>query len=132
MITGVKRVVFVCVENSCRSQIAEAFGHMLAGANVEIYSAGSRPSGQVNLKAVASMKEMGYDLSAHFSKGLDALPDVEFDFAITMGCGDECPRLRAKAREDWGIPDPKHLSPEDFRLVRDEIGDRVRELLTRI
>lgn len=130
--TTIKRVVFVCVENSCRSQIAEAFGRMLAGPNVEICSAGSRPSGQVNPKAVASMKEIGYDLTVHTSKGLDALPNAEFDFAITMGCGDECPYLRANAREDWGIPDPKHLTPDEFRLVRDQIGDRVRDLFARL
>src|SRR5687768_3989945 len=99
-IAPVKRIVFVCVENSCRSQIAEAFGRLFAGANVEIYSAGSRPSGQVNPKAIASMKEIGYDLATHASKSLDDLPKVEFDAAITMGCGDECPFLQAKSRED--------------------------------
>lgn len=130
-IADVKHIVFVCVENSCRSQIAEAFGRMLVGPNVAIYSAGSRPSGQVNPKAIESMKEVGYDLTAHASKGLDALPNVEFDYAITMGCGDECPRLRAKAREDWGIPDPKHLTADEFRLVREMIADKVRELLAR-
>ena len=128
----VKRIVFVCVENSCRSQIAEAFGRLFAGANVEVYSSGSRPSGQVNPKAIASMKEIGYDLTTHASKGLDTLPAVEFDFAITMGCGDECPFLKAKAREDWGIPDPKHLSADEFRIIRDEIADRVRDLLARL
>jgi protein-tyrosine-phosphatase len=128
-ITGVRRIVFVCVENSCRSQMAEAFGRLYAGPNVEVYSAGSRPSGQVNSKAVASMKEIGYDLTTHASKGLDALPDVEFDAAITMGCGDECPNLRAQARADWGIPDPKHLEPAEFAQVRDLIAGKVRELL---
>jgi protein-tyrosine-phosphatase len=128
-ITDVKRVVFVCVENSCRSQIAEAFGRMYAGPNVEVYSAGSRPSGQVNPKAIAAMREIGYDLSAHASKGLDALPAVEYQAAITMGCGDECPNLRAQVHADWGIPDPKHLSEEEFRQVRDLIGSKVRELL---
>jgi arsenate reductase len=131
-ITDSKHIVFVCVENSCRSQIAEAFGRMFAGANVFIYSSGSRPSGQVNPKAIESMKEIGYDLTAHSSKSLEALPNVEFDYAITMGCGDECPYLRAKAREDWGIPDPKHLTPDEFRLVRDMIGDKVRDLLARM
>jgi arsenate reductase (thioredoxin) len=128
-IATVKRVVFVCVENSCRSQIAEAFGRLYAGPNMEIYSAGSRPSGQVNPKAIATMKEIGYDLAAHGSKGLDALPQVEFDAAITMGCGDECPYLRAKVRADWGIPDPKQLAPEEFRQMRDLIGGKVRDLL---
>ena len=72
------------------------------------------------------MQEVGYDLSAHQSKGLDALPSIEFDAAITMGCGDECPHLRARSRADWGIPDPKQLGPEEFRQVRDLIGGKVR------
>lgn len=124
-----KRIVFVCVENSCRSQIAEAYARILSAGNVELYSAGSRPSGQVNPKATAAMKEVGYDLTTHASKGLEELPSVEFDAAITMGCGDECPMVRAKLRADWAIPDPKHLPPEEFRQVRDLIADKVRELL---
>jgi arsenate reductase (thioredoxin) len=131
-IADVKRIVFVCVENSCRSQIAEAFARMWAGPNLEVYSAGSRPSGQVNPKAIASMKVIGYDLTTHASKSLEQLPAVEFDAAITMGCGDECPFLRARERADWGIPDPKHLPPEEFAQVRDLIADKVRELLARI
>ena len=125
------RVVFVCVENSCRSQIAEAFARIF-DPGADVYSAGSRPSGQVNPKAIASMKEVGYDLTTHASKGLDELPNVEFDAAITMGCGDECPHLRAKLHADWGIPDPKHLSPEEFRAVRDLIAEKVRALIMRI
>jgi protein-tyrosine-phosphatase len=109
------RVVFVCVENSCRSQLAEALTNLHGRGQVEAYSAGSRPSGVVNPKAIASMRELGYDLSRHASKGLDDLPDVEFDAAITMGCGDECPFVRARLREDWGIPDPKHLDADEFR-----------------
>ena len=125
------RIVFVCIENSCRSQIAEAFAHIYGGPNLEVYSAGSRPSGQVNPKAIAAMKEIGYDLTTHASKSLGELPPVEFDAAITMGCGDECPHLRAKMHADWGIPDPKHLSPEEFRAVRDLIANKVRDLLAR-
>ena len=128
-IADVQRIVFVCVENSCRSQMAEAFGRMYAGPNVEVYSAGSRPSGAVNPRAIEFMKELGYDLGSHASKGLDALPDVEFDFAVTMGCGDECPHLKARTRLDWGIPDPKHLSDDEFRRIRDAIEGRVRGLL---
>lgn len=131
-IAPVRRIVFVCVENSCRSQMAEGFARMLAGPNVEIYSAGSRPSGVVNPKAIASMKEIGYDLATHASKGLDSLPAAPFDFAITMGCGDECPMLQTQAREDWGIPDPKHLPPDEFARIRDLIGDKVRDLLARL
>ncbi len=128
-LASVKRIVFVCVENSCRSQIAEAYARMLAPGNVDVYSAGSRPSGQINPRASAAMKEVGYDLATHASKSLDELPQIEFDAAVTMGCGDECPLVRAKYRADWGIPDPKHLPAEEFRVVRDLIGDKVRELL---
>jgi arsenate reductase len=122
-----KRVVFVCVENSNRSQMAEALARLHGG--VEAYSAGSRPSGRVNPKAIEAMQELGYDLSVHQSKSLDDLPNVEFDAAITMGCGDECPRLKTGRREDWGIPDPKELPPEEFRKIRDLIGEKVRALL---
>jgi arsenate reductase len=120
------RAVFICVENSNRSQMAEAFARM---AGVDAYSAGSRPAGKVNPKAIETMKELGYDLTAHHSKSLDDLPDEPFDIAVTMGCGDQCPNLRAKRREDWNIPDPKEMSPEQFRQVRDLIGVKVKELL---
>ena len=121
------KLLFVCVENSCRSQMAEAFAAM---AGAEATSAGSRPSGTVNPKAIASMAELGYDLSAHRSKGLSDLPDAAFDVAVTMGCGDACPAVRAARSEDWEIPDPKGMDPDAFRAVRDEIARRVRELVT--
>jgi arsenate reductase len=123
-----KRLLFVCVENSCRSQMAEAFAHIHGGASVEAYSAGSRPSGKVNQKAIESMKEVGYDLSAHKSKSLDDLPDVQWDFVATMGCGDECPLIRAKAREDWQIPDPKNLPIDEFHKIRDLIEEKVKTI----
>ncbi len=123
-----KRVVFVCVENSNRSQMAEAFARMAGG--VEAFSAGSHPSGQVNPKAIAAMRELGYDLTTHRSKAIEELPAGAFDAAVTMGCGDSCPTLRAARREDWSIPDPKHLTPEAFRNVRDLIRTKVDELLT--
>jgi arsenate reductase len=122
-----KRVVFVCVENSNRSQMAEAFARLSGG--VEAYSAGSRPSGRVNPKAIEAMQKLGYDLTVHQSKSLDDLPDVAFDAAVTMGCGDECPFIKTNRREDWGIPDPKELPPEEFRKIRDLIGEKVRALL---
>lgn len=124
-----KRLLFVCVENANRSQMAEAFARLRGGNAVEAYSAGSRPSGVVNPKAVAAMGELGYDLSAHGSKSLAELPDVEFDFVATMGCGDACPMVRAKRREDWSIPDPKHLPPDEFRAVRDLIEGKVKDAL---
>jgi protein-tyrosine-phosphatase len=124
-----KRVVFICVENSNRSQMAEAFARMFGEGRMEAYSAGSRPSGRVHPKAIAAMRELGYDLKGHRSKGLWELPDVEFDVAVTMGCGDACPALPAKRREDWNIPCPKTMPVEQFRAVRDLIGEQVRALL---
>jgi protein-tyrosine-phosphatase len=124
-----KRVLFVCVENSNRSQMAEAFARMHGAGIVEAYSAGSRPSGRVNPKAIEFMRERGYDLATHGSKSLADIPDVEYDAAVTMGCGDECPLVRARRREDWGITDPKNLPPDEFRAVRDQIEQKVKELL---
>lgn len=123
-------LLFVCVENSNRSQMSEAFARLHGGERVAAYSAGSRPSGKINPKAVAAMKEKGVDLLAsQHSKGLVDLPGVEWDWVVTMGCGDECPHLPAKNRDDWPLPDPKHMDPEDFNQVRDEIERRVKALL---
>jgi protein-tyrosine-phosphatase len=127
-----KRVVFVCVENSNRSQMAEAFARMYGGGQVEAFSAGSRPSGRINPRAVEAMRELGYDLGRHRSKGLSDLPGGDYEYAVTMGCGDSCPTLEARHREDWAIPDPKEMPPEEFRVVRDLIGQKVRELLARL
>jgi protein-tyrosine-phosphatase len=127
----VKRMLFVCVENANRSQMAEAFARLLGGSAVEAYSAGSRPSGVVNPRAVAAMAELGYDLSTHVSKSLKELPE-EFDFVATMGCGDACPLVRAARRADWTIPDPKHLPPDEFRAVRDLIRAKVRSALVEL
>jgi protein-tyrosine-phosphatase len=124
------RMLFVCVENSNRSQMAHAFAKILGGSAVEAYSAGSRPSGVVNPKAIEAMRELGYDLTTHTSKSLDDLPNVDFDFVATMGCGDSCPMVRARHREDWSIPDPKHLPPDEFRAVRDLIRQHVAKALT--
>ena len=126
-----KRVLFVCVENSNRSQMAEAFARMLGGDDIEAMSAGSRPSGRINPRAVAAMAAMGYDLSSHASKSLDDVHGT-FDAVITMGCGDDCPWLPAHHREDWGLPDPRHMNEVDYHAVRDEIGARVRELLSKL
>lgn len=126
-----KRVLFVCVENSNRSQMAEAFARM-HGEDVEAYSSGSKPSGRVNPRAIEFMKERGYDLSTHSSKALSEIPDVDYDAAVTMGCGDECPLVRARVREDWKIPDPKELPADEFRAVRDDIETKVKELLQRL
>ena len=123
------RVLFVCVENSNRSQMAQAFAAMYGGEKVEAYSAGSRPSGRVNPKAVAAMRELGYDLTAHESKGLEPFDGVAIDAAVTMGCGDACPLVKAARRIDWQVPDPREMGPDEFRKVRDLIREKVQELL---
>jgi arsenate reductase (thioredoxin) len=127
-----KNILFVCVENACRSQLAEAFGHIHKSNNVAVYSAGSNPSGQVNPKAVATMAELGYDMGNHYSQSLDEIPAFDYDAVITMGCGDNCPWVKGRIREDWGLPDPKHLSEDEFRVTRDEIEERVIDLLGRL
>ena len=124
-----KKVLFVCVENSNRSQMAEAFARIHGADEVEAFSAGSRPSGTINPRAVKSMLELGYDLNTHTSKSLLDIPDIDYDFVATMGCGDECPFIRAQRREEWEIPDPKHMDPDAFRVVRDEIEARVKRVI---
>jgi protein-tyrosine-phosphatase len=123
-----KRVLFVCVENANRSQMAEAFARMHGGEAVEAWSAGSAPSGRINPRAVELMAERGYDLSTHASKSLDEV-EGSFDAVVTMGCGDRCPWVPARRREDWNLSDPKHLDDAGYRRVRDEISARVRALL---
>ncbi|MBT9166173.1 MAG: Glutaredoxin arsenate reductase [Chloroflexi bacterium] len=127
-----KKVLFVCVENSCRSQMAEAFAHIHGNGVIEAYSSGSRPSGKVNEKALTSMKELGYDLSKHRSKSLSKIPDIEYDVVVTMGCGDECPLVKAKQRQDWGIPDPKNLENQKFREIRNLIENKILNLINEI
>lgn len=124
-----KNILFVCIENSNRSQMAQAFAVLYGEDRVNAYSAGSRPSGIINPKAIAAMKELGYDLSLHDSKSLDEIPDISYDYAVTMGCGDACPMVNAKNREDWNIPDPRDMDEVEFRKVRDLIGSKVKELL---
>ena len=124
-----KRLLFVCVENSNRSQMAEAFARIHGRDSIEVFSAGSNPSGQINPRAIEAMRAVGYDLTTHTSKSLGELPDVEFDFVATMGCGDECPLVRANRHKDWNIPDPKDMTDENFRAVRDLIEARVIALL---
>ena len=125
-----KRVLFVCVENSNRSQMAEAFARIHGGDAVEAHSAGSRPSGKVNPRAIQFMAERGYDLTAHASKSLDSFNGTDVDVAVTMGCGDSCPLVRASRREEWNIPDPKELPDDEFRKVRDLIEQKVQNLLS--
>ena len=124
------KLLFVCIENSNRSQMSQAFAKMLGGDEVEAYSAGSKPSGIVNPKAIAAMKELGYDLSKHDSKSLDEVKAfAPFDAVVTMGCGDACPWMPAKQFIDWQIPDPKNMEPAQFNEVRDFIREKVKALI---
>jgi protein-tyrosine-phosphatase len=124
------KLLFVCVENANRSQMSQAFARLLGGDAVEAYSAGSRPSGVVNPKAIAAMRELGYDLTTHDSKSLQEVEQfAPFDAVVTMGCGDACPWMPAKKFIDWQIPDPKHMEPAEFNEVRDYIRQQVQQLL---
>ena len=124
-----KKVVFLCIENSCRSQIAEAFANIHGKEKILAFSAGSKPSGTVNPKAISLMKELNYDLSTHQSIHVDKLPDVEVDTMISMGCGDSCPSIRAKERIEWDIPDPKEMEYQDFKEVIKNIERKVLDFL---
>ncbi len=127
-----KRLLFVCIENSNRSQMAQAFARIHGGDSIEAFSAGSRPSGRINPKAVAAMGELGYDLSSHTSKGLEEFNGQQMDVAVTMGCGDACPLVKAVQRVDWSIPDPRDMTPEEFRGVRDLIETKVKLLIASV
>ncbi|HEY0731405.1 MAG TPA: arsenate reductase ArsC [Chitinophagaceae bacterium] len=125
-----KKILFVCVENSNRSQMSQAFARIHGGDKVEAYSAGSKPSGKINPKAIAAMQELGSDLSAHHSKTLDAVKEyAPFDVVVTMGCGDACPWMPAKQFIDWQIPDPRDMNEADFRKVRDLVSEKVKDLV---
>jgi protein-tyrosine-phosphatase len=123
-------LLFVCVENSCRSQMAEGFARALGGTRVVAASAGSRPAAHVHPRAVQFMAERGIALADRVPKGLqDIAADVTWDYVVTMGCGDACPFVPARHRRDWDLADPKALDDAAFRGVRDCIQVLVRDLL---
>lgn len=124
-----KKVLFVCVENSCRSQMAEGFARRLGEGALEAYSAGSSPSGKVHPVAINVMGEIGFDISAQKSKGFSELPVKTFDYVITLGCRDACPFFPAKDHVEWQISDPKNKGIDFFRKVRDEIRTEVEHFL---
>lgn len=125
-----KKLLFVCIENSNRSQMAEAFAKIYGGTDIEGYSAGSRPSGKINPKAIEAMAELDYDLSKQHSKSLEDVKSfAPFDVVVTMGCGDACPWMPAKKFIDWQIPDPKEMDADKFRAVRDLIGMNVKAII---
>ena len=113
--------------------MSQAFARIHGGNNVEAYSAGSKPLGIINPKAIAAMKELGYDLSSHNSKSLEEVKAfAPFDAVVTMGCGDACPWMPAKQFIDWQIPDPRNMNEEEFRKVRDLIEHKVKDLLSQL
>jgi protein-tyrosine-phosphatase len=126
------KIVFVCLENARRSQMAEGFANAFAHGEIEVYSAGSSPSSQIDPLVIEVMKEKGIDLSGKRPKGLNDLPSIEMEYLITMGCEETCPAVLAKRIIEWQIPDPKGKSIDVFREVRDLIEDKIRALLSEI
>jgi arsenate reductase len=127
-----KKILFVCVENSCRSQMAEGFARASGQGLVEVFSAGSQASGKLNPDAVKVMAEVGIDISGHRSKGFHELPFGRFDWVVTMGCGDTCPFVPGEERQDWQIRDPKGKGLEFFRDVREDVRDKVEHIIESI
>jgi protein-tyrosine-phosphatase len=129
---GSPTVLFLCVHNAGRSQMAAGWMRHLAGERVEVYSGGSEPADQVNPVAVAAMAEMGINISAErplrwTDDGIRAA-----DVVVTMGCGDECPVYPGRRYVDWELGDPAGLPLDEVRPIRDEIEDRVRTLLSEL
>ncbi|WP_069766920.1 MULTISPECIES: arsenate reductase ArsC [Streptomyces] len=125
-------VLFVCVHNAGRSQMASAFLTHLAGDQVQVRSAGSAPADAVNTAVVKAMKEVGIDISAQIPKVLTAEAVQASDVVITMGCGDACPYFPGKRYLDWKLDDPAGQGVEAVRPIRDEIERRIRGLLAEL
>ncbi|MFU0781819.1 MAG: Protein-tyrosine-phosphatase [Thermoanaerobacterium thermosaccharolyticum] len=125
------KVAFICVANSCRSQMAEGFAKHYGSDVLEVYSAGTKLAERVNPNAVEVMKEVGIDISSHKPKLLDEIPS-KVDILITMGCNVECPYIPCKLKEDWGLDDPDGKPLDEFRKTRDIIESKVKELIKRV
>ena len=123
------KIVFVCVENARRSQMAQGFAEALGQGELKVYSAGSRPFWAIDPLVIEVMREKGIDLSSKRPKSLNDLPPIEMDYLITMGCEETCPAVLSKKIIEWKIPDPKGKSIDVFREVRDLIENKVRTLL---
>jgi len=132
---ALRRVLFVCVGNTCRSQMAEAWATQLGEGLLTACSAGTHPTGFVDATVVSVMREAGIDISAQWSKGLDEVDLPSADIVITLGCcraDSLCPVSFAGVTADWPIPDPHRRPLEEYRSARDDIGRRVRELVARL
>ncbi|XUW95843.1 arsenate reductase ArsC [Wukongibacter sp. M2B1] len=126
-----KKVAFVCVHNSCRSQMAEAWAKNLGKDILEVYSAGTENYPEVKPRAVQVMEESGIDMSEHYPKLLTDIPE-EIDILITMGCGVVCPYVPCSHQEDWGLEDPSGGPIERFRKTRDIIKNKVEDLIDKV
>ncbi len=126
-----KKIAFICIHNSCRSQMAEGWAKKLGKGMIEVFSAGTENYPEVKPLAVQVMEEVGIDMSFHHPKLLSEIPN-EIDILITMGCGVECPYVPCDHREDWGISDPSGGTIEEFRETRNIIKDKVMDLIKRI
>ncbi|QRN86305.1 arsenate reductase ArsC [Clostridia bacterium] len=124
------KIGYICIGNSCRSQMAEGLTNALENTDIEVYSAGTHPTMQVNPKAVKVMEEIGLDISMYRPKKLENIPDL--DIVVTMGCGVECPMKLARYRIDWQIDDPVGKDIDFFRNTRNEIKNKVLDLLKQI
>jgi arsenate reductase len=126
------KIVFICVENARRSQMAEGFAEALGREDVEVYSAGSNPSSQIDPSVIEVMKEKGIDLSGKRPKSLNELPSMEMDYLVTMGCEETCPAVWAKKIIEWEIPDPKGKPIDEIRRIRDMLEAKVKMLLEEV
>ena len=125
-------VLFACVENSCRSQIAEAFAKKISPHKFDFYSAGSKPSGIINPLAIKLLKSQGVYLTDHRSKDVSEFINIKIDYLILMGCGDQCPNIVAEERVEWDIPDPKDMEAPEFLNVIEIIRGEVKKLIKTI
>ena len=132
MTEAIPNVLFLCIHNAGRSQMALGWFEHLAGGRATAFSGGSEPADTVNPAAIATMREVGIDLSGYAPKRWTEAALATADVVITMGCGDTCPYVPGTRYEDWPVPDPAGLSVEQVRPIRDEIGTRVRALLAEL
>ncbi len=130
--SGKVAVLFVCVHNAGRSQMAAGWLRHLAGDLIDVRSAGSAPADEINPAAVAAMAEVGIDISANTPTLLDHETAEASDVIITMGCGDACPVLPGRRYEDWALEDPAGKGLDAVRPIRDQIRDRVRRLIAEL
>ncbi len=126
------KIVFICVENARRSQIAQGFAEAFGQGRVEVYSAGSNPSSQIDPLVIEVMKEKGIDLSGKRPKSLNELPLMEMDYLVTMGCEETCPAVLARKIVEWEIPDPKGKPIDEVRRIRDMLEAKVKMLLEEV